>query len=78
MVFHGLNGKDRKMDLELSEFQRIVRERKEITASALECAGFVFECARELSPHQQRPMIELVKRLISVKEKMRTCEDPFP
>ncbi|MFO8089184.1 MAG: hypothetical protein R6U13_05050 [Desulfatiglandaceae bacterium] len=54
------------MNLDLKKLQQIVRERNEITISALECASFVLDRARQIPDHKpQELMLELVKTLIS-------------
>jgi hypothetical protein len=62
---------DRKrfqMDLQFSDLQQIIWDKNEITKVALECAVLVFRRARELPPEQQKPVLAIVKDLISVKE----------
>jgi hypothetical protein len=54
--------------LQFSDFKQIIRDRNEITKVALECAVCVFRRARELAPDQQKPMLSLLRKLISMEE----------
>ena len=56
------------MDRQFPEFQQMIRDRNEITRAALECAVLVLSLARELPSEHQKPMIVLLKDLISLEE----------
>ena len=54
--------------LELSEFQKIVRERNEMAILALKCAVTVLRHAREITPCHQKPVVAFVRELISLEQ----------
>jgi hypothetical protein len=66
------------VDPQLAEFQQIIRDRNEITTAALECAVFVFSRVREVSPHQQKPLLEFVRNLISMRQNGEDLKIPIP
>ena len=57
------------MDFQYRELQEMVNNRNEITTTALICATLILNCAHGLKPSQQRPMLELVKTLITIEPK---------
>jgi hypothetical protein len=66
------------VDPQLAEFQKIIRERNEITTAALECAVFVLSRVREVSPHQQKLLLNFVRNLISIKHDGEDLTIPIP
>ena len=52
--------------MEFKELGQVVREKNEMTRSALECAAFVLSRARELPPNLQKSMLTFVRDLISI------------
>jgi hypothetical protein len=54
------------MDYQLQELKQILRDRNDITTAALNCATLVLTQARELGPEKGRPMLVLLKKLISI------------
>jgi len=61
------------MQISLSQFEEMVRNKNEITRIALDCTAFVLRRARSLPPDQQRHMLTLLTNLISVQQE----EDDF-
>jgi len=51
--------------MEFQELQQMIREKNELTKSALECAAFLLNRARELPPDQRKHMLKFVSNLIS-------------
>jgi hypothetical protein len=56
------------MNSQFLEFKKIIRHRNEITSTALECALLVFRKAREMQPEHQKPMLEILRDLISMEK----------
>ena len=64
------------MGLELSEFQKIVRERNVMTISALKCAVTVLRHAREITPCHQKPVVRFMRNLISLELEHKNYPNP--
>ena len=58
--------KDRRMELQFSEFQQIVRERNESTILALQCAVSVLRRVREITPERRESVVAFVGDLIAI------------
>jgi len=56
------------VNLQFPEFHRVIRERNEMTRVALECAAFVLSQALRLAPDQRKPMLALMRDLISMED----------
>jgi hypothetical protein len=53
---------------QFSKFQKTPSDSNQILRVALKCNAFVLRRARELPPGQQKPMLAIVKELITMEE----------
>jgi len=56
------------MDLQFSELLEALRKRNEITKAALEYSAFLLRQVREMPPDHRKPMLALLRDLISMAE----------